>query len=171
MTCTLWFMRIMTTDLKIDWISHLLINVLQILKPEISHSPRPHYKLSVPLYYTFVLQNYIFRFFNPFVHLWSGWNFYETDRRLVEVYWPQTFCPPAFVTFEKRDWKFDRVSTYILLWRFANTIQLCFYINTFPITFGLDCFKFLLKISITKPLPFYTSTLVCSYAVQAVKLI
>ena len=30
------YIHIHTTDLKIDWIWHLLINVLRILKPEIS---------------------------------------------------------------------------------------------------------------------------------------
>ena len=81
-----FFLKKTLTDLKIDWIWHLLINVLQILKPEVSQFATPPIQLSVPLYYILVLKNQNFRVFVPFTYCRSGRNLYRIMRRTVKVF-------------------------------------------------------------------------------------
>ncbi len=49
-----WMQRGVTTDLKIDWIWHLLINVLRVLSRKLANLHGKQHKLSVPLYYILV---------------------------------------------------------------------------------------------------------------------
>ncbi len=67
--CIFISLPVPTTDLKIDWIWHLLINVLRILKLEISQFAMPPIQVIGPTLPYFNIRKSLFRIFIPLIFI------------------------------------------------------------------------------------------------------
>ncbi len=67
--CIVISLPVPTTDLKIDWIWHLLINVLWILKLEISQFAMPPIQVIAPTLLYFNITKSLFRIFIPLIFI------------------------------------------------------------------------------------------------------